>query len=179
MSLEIELHTIPHLKGLINVSNISGQQKHGSMDSIHQAKLKTNHFTSYRANRTNTFLLECTSRCPGIEPGLFRSYRFCRPGFNSRTKRSMCQLWWPAVLKPFAIKGWTLHFWKIPTFIYVVLAAQSNSFTLNVWKLMSKMATFITVYVLAMCRLLQIAVYPSSGHFAYLFFLWDIANDST
>ena len=38
MSLEIELHAVPHLKGLINVSNISGQQERGSMDSIHQSK---------------------------------------------------------------------------------------------------------------------------------------------
>ena len=29
------------------------------MNSIHQAKLKTTHFTSYRANRANTFLSEC------------------------------------------------------------------------------------------------------------------------
>ena len=29
------------------------------MNSIHQAKLKTTHFTSYRANRTDTFLPEC------------------------------------------------------------------------------------------------------------------------
>ena len=59
MSLEIELHVVPHLKDLIDVSNISGQQEHGSMNSIHQAKLKTTHFTSYRANRTDTFLPEC------------------------------------------------------------------------------------------------------------------------
>ena len=56
MSLEIELHAVPHLKGLINVSNISGRQERGSMDSIHQAKLKTTHFTSYRANQTDPYL---------------------------------------------------------------------------------------------------------------------------
>ena len=30
-----------------------------------------------------------TSRCPGIEPGLRRPYRFGRPGFYSRTTRSV------------------------------------------------------------------------------------------
>ena len=48
----------------INVSNISGRQERGSMDSMHQAKLKTTYFTSYRANQTNTFLPEC--RLPAL-----------------------------------------------------------------------------------------------------------------
>ena len=64
MTLEIELHAVPYLKGLINVSNISGWQARGSMDSIHQAKLKTTHFTPYRANRTDTFLPDCMLKLP-------------------------------------------------------------------------------------------------------------------
>ena len=67
MSLEIEIHAVPYLKGLINVSNISGRQECGSMDSIHQAKLKTTYFTSYRANGTVTFLPECTYRAVKLE----------------------------------------------------------------------------------------------------------------
>ena len=43
MYLEIELYAVPHLEGLINVSNISSWQERGSMDSIHQAKLKSGH----------------------------------------------------------------------------------------------------------------------------------------
>ena len=43
MSLEIELHAAPHLKLLINGKNISGRQERGSMDSIHQAMLKSGH----------------------------------------------------------------------------------------------------------------------------------------
>ena len=43
MSLEIELHAVPHLKGLINDKIISDRQERGSMDSIHQARLKSGH----------------------------------------------------------------------------------------------------------------------------------------
>ena len=41
MPLEIELHAVPHLKGLINGKSLSGWQEHGSMVSIHQTKLKS------------------------------------------------------------------------------------------------------------------------------------------
>ena len=43
MHLEIELHAVSHLKGLINGQNIYGRQERGSMDSIHQAMLKSGH----------------------------------------------------------------------------------------------------------------------------------------
>ena len=43
MSLKIGLYAVPHLKGLINGKNISGWQERGSMDSIHQAMLKSGH----------------------------------------------------------------------------------------------------------------------------------------
>ena len=43
MSFEIELHAVLQLKRLINGENISGRQERGSMDSIHQAMLKSGH----------------------------------------------------------------------------------------------------------------------------------------
>ena len=43
MPPEVNLCAVPHLKGLINGSNISVRQERGSMDSIHQAKLKSGH----------------------------------------------------------------------------------------------------------------------------------------
>ena len=58
MSLDIELHAAPHMKGFINVSNISDWHGCSSMDSIHQAKLKSSHllhnmaFVQSQRNRT-------------------------------------------------------------------------------------------------------------------------------
>ena len=43
MPPEVNLCTVPHLKGLLNGKNISGRQELGSMDSIHQAKVKSGH----------------------------------------------------------------------------------------------------------------------------------------
>ena len=46
----------------------------------------------------------------------------------------------------------TLHFCKIQIAISIVSTCQSHSFTLNIWKLIPKTATFITVYLLAVCN---------------------------
>ena len=43
MSLEIVVHAVLHLKVLINGQRLSGRQERGSMDSIHQAKVKSGH----------------------------------------------------------------------------------------------------------------------------------------
>ena len=53
MPLEIELHAVPYLKGLINESIISGQQERGSMESIHQAKVNSGHLLHTVLPRTN------------------------------------------------------------------------------------------------------------------------------
>ena len=59
MPLEIKLDAVPHLKGLINGENISGRQECGSTFIKPKTHLKSTHFTSYRANRTDTFLSQC------------------------------------------------------------------------------------------------------------------------
>ena len=61
MPLELELHAVPHFKGLINGQNISGKQECGSTFTQPKTHLKSTHFTSYRANRPDNFLPDCMS----------------------------------------------------------------------------------------------------------------------
>ena len=93
---------------------------------------------------------------------ILRIVRESNPGqrnwLDSQTTRRMCQLWWAAVLMPFKIQRCTLQFWKIPVFFYVVPAYQNNSCNLNTRESVPKIATFITVYLLAVCNQVQLTV---------------------
>ena len=60
MPLELELHAVPHFKGLINGEKISGRQECVNTFTKPKTHLKSTHFTSYRANCTDTFLPDCT-----------------------------------------------------------------------------------------------------------------------
>ena len=77
--------------------------------------------------------------------------------FKSLTLWELHQFWQAVILKPFKLDKCTLHFWKPPIFINLVVAAQRYSFILNTLKSFPKMDRFIIVSVVAG----YISIWPS------------------
>ena len=68
-------------------------------------------------------------------------------------RANLHQLWQAVILKPFKLEECILHFWKLPIFINLVLAGQDHTYVLNALKAFLKIASFITVYLVAQVRL--------------------------
>ena len=115
-------------------------------------KCKT-HFSILKGIRTKA----CQNWCKSAKT---RIWTWAEKREMARTARvwilvlaDLHQLWEALILKPFKLEKCILHFWKLPIFIYVILAWHGHSYILNIQKVFLKTPNFTTVHILGVCIL--------------------------